>query len=173
MWLTNGCWTSPITYLWSGLKPEGNHSHDHKEVLERTIFAIIVDFKDTPDQIVISWGHWRMQVLRGQENQEMTKGIGLLSNQEVEMVIPKWWMWWKWSMHSSPVWQDSLKGLKAITLVPNPIGISPKHTWCVGEEGCSCMITYYVHALILPMFRDICSCILTCIILFVSTTFGY
>ena len=28
-------------------------------------------------------------VLNGREDQEMTKGIGLLSNQEVEMVIPK------------------------------------------------------------------------------------
>ena len=43
----------------------------------------------------------------------------------------------------------------------------------VGEKGYFCVITYYVHALILLMFRDICSCIFTCIILFVSTTSGY
>ena len=29
------------------------------------------------------------QVFRGQEDQEMTKGIGLLSNQEVKLVIPE------------------------------------------------------------------------------------
>ena len=71
----------------SNLKPKGNHFQNHKEVLEQNISAIIVDFKDTPDQIVISLEHQRMQMIRGQENQEMTKGIGLLSNQEVEMVI--------------------------------------------------------------------------------------
>ena len=170
MWLTNGCWISPVTNQWSNLKLEGNLFQDHKEVRERTIFAIIVDFKDTPNQIVISLEHWRMQLIKGQEDQEMTRGLGLLSHQEVKMVISAWW---RWLVHSPPVWQDSPKGLKAITLVPNPIGISPKYTWCVGEEGCSCMITYYVHALILPMFRDICSCILTCIILFVSNASGY
>ena len=42
--------------------------------------VIIVDFKDTPDQIVISLEHWRMQVIRGQEDQEMKKGIGLLND---------------------------------------------------------------------------------------------
>ena len=173
MCLTNECWTSPVTYLWSGLKLEGNHSQDHKKVLKRTISAITVDFKDTPDQIVISWRHWRMQVIKGQEDQEMTKEIRLLSNQEVKMVIPEWWMWWKWSMHSPPVWQASPEGLKATILVPNPIGLSPQTHVRVGEKGYSCMITYYVHALILPMFRDICSCILTCIILFVSTASGY
>ena len=35
----------------------------------------------------------------------------------------------------------------------------------VGEEGYLCMITSYVHALILPMFRVIGSCIMTYIIL--------
>ena len=131
MWLTNGCWISPVTYLGSSLKLEGNHSQDHIVVLEQTIFAITMDFKNTPDQIVISWEHWRIQVLRGQKNQEMTKGIRLLSNQGVEMVIPEWWMWWKWSMHSPPVWQASLEGLNATTLIPNPIGISPQtHVTC-------------------------------------------
>ena len=38
-----------------------------------------------------------------------------------------------------------------------------KRTWCVGEEGYSCMITSYVHALIFPMFRIIGSCIILCI----------
>ena len=72
-----------------------------------------------------------MQVFRGQEDQEMTKGIRLLSNQEVEMVVPEWWMWWKWLMHSTPVWQTSTEGLKVATLVPNPIGISPQtHVTC-------------------------------------------
>ena len=56
----------------------------------------------------------------------MTRGLGLLSNQEDEMVIPKWWMWWKWLMHSSPAWKASPEGLKALTLIPNPIRISPQ-----------------------------------------------
>ena len=74
---------------------KGNHFQNHKEVWEQNTSAIIVDFKDTPNQIVISLEHWRMQVIRGQEDQEMTKGIGLLGNQEVEMVISEWWMWWR------------------------------------------------------------------------------
>ena len=36
------------------LKPKGDQLQTHKEVQERTMFAIIVDFKDTPDPIVIS-----------------------------------------------------------------------------------------------------------------------
>ena len=131
MWLTNGCWISFVTNQWSSLKPKGNHFQNHKEVLEQNMSAIIVGFKDTPDQIVISLEHWRMQVIIGQEDQEMTKGIGLLSNQEAEMVIPEWWMWWKWLVHSPPTWKVSPKGLKALTLVPNPIRISPQThvTW--------------------------------------------
>ena len=31
-------------------------------------------------------------MIKGQEDQEMTRGLGLLSHQEVEMVIPKWWI---------------------------------------------------------------------------------
>ena len=42
--------------------------------------VIVVDFKDTLDQIVISLEHWRMQVIRGQKDQEMKKGIGLLND---------------------------------------------------------------------------------------------
>ena len=51
------------------------------------MFAITVDFKDTPDLIVISLEHRRMQLIKGQENQEMIRGLGLLSHQDVEMVI--------------------------------------------------------------------------------------
>ena len=35
-------------------------------------------------------------------------------------------MWWRWLMHSPPVWQASLEGLKVTTIVPNPLGISPQ-----------------------------------------------
>ena len=46
-------------------------------------------------------------------------------------MIPEWGMWWGWLMHSPPVWQASTKGFEAITLVPNPIGISPQmHVTC-------------------------------------------
>ena len=54
--------------------------------------VIIVDFKDTLDQIVIRWEHWIMLGIKGQEDQEMTREIGLLGNQEVKMEIPVWWM---------------------------------------------------------------------------------
>ena len=38
-------------------------------------------------------------------------------------------------MHSPPVWQASTEGLKALTLVPNPIGISSQtHVLC-GWKG--------------------------------------
>ena len=114
-------------------------------------------------QIVINWEHWGMLVIKGQENQEMTGGLGLLSHQEVEMVIPEWWTWWRWLVHSPTAWKVSLESLKFLTLVPNPVGISPKRTWRVGEKGYSCMITSYVHASILPMFRIIGSCIILCI----------
>ena len=56
----------------------------------------------------------------------MTKGIGMLNNQKVKKVISEWGMWWRWLMHSPPVWQASLEGLKVITIVPNPLGISPQ-----------------------------------------------
>ena len=72
-----------------------------------------------------------MQVINGQEDQEMTRGLGLLSHQEVKMVISLWWTWWRWSVHSPLAWKASLKGLKVLTLVPNPIGISPQtHVMC-------------------------------------------
>ena len=65
----------------------------------------------------------------------MTKGIGLLGIQEVEMVILEWWMWWRWLMHSPLAWQASPEGLKALTLVSNSIGISPQtHVTC-GWKG--------------------------------------
>ena len=64
------------------LKPKGNHFQSHKKVREHNTSAITVDFKDTPNQIVIILEHWKMQVIRGQEDQEMTKGIALLNNQE-------------------------------------------------------------------------------------------
>ena len=64
-------------HKWSNLKLEGNLFQDHKEVRERTMFAIIVDLEDTLDQIVISLEHWRMQLIKGEEDQEMIRGIEL------------------------------------------------------------------------------------------------
>ena len=57
LWLTKRCRIKPLTNQWSGLKLEQNHFHDHKEVLEQTMCVITVDFKDTPDPIVISLEH--------------------------------------------------------------------------------------------------------------------
>ena len=61
----------------------------------------------------------------------MTRGLGLLSNQEVEMVIPEWWMWLNWLVHSPFAWKALPEGLKALTLVLNPKRISPQmHVTC-------------------------------------------
>ena len=84
------------------------------------------DFKGTLDQIVKSWEQWIMQVLQGLEDLEMTGEIGLVNRQEVEMVIPEWWTWWRWLVHSPTAWKASHEGLKALTLIPNPIRISPQ-----------------------------------------------
>ena len=131
MWLTKGLWLSLLNNQWSNLRVMGNHSYSHKEVQELNTSTIIVEFKVTPDPIVISCKHWRIQVLKGREDQEMTKGIGLLNNQEAKMMILEWWIWWRWLMYSPLVWQTSTKGLKVTTLVPNPIGISPQtHVTC-------------------------------------------
>ena len=65
----------------------------------------------------------------------MIGGLGLLSNQEVQMVIPEWWMWWKWLVHSPPPWKASPEGLKALTLVPNLIRISPQMHMTCGWRG--------------------------------------
>ena len=43
-----------IINRWLDLKPEQNLFHDRKEVLERTMCVITMDFKGTPDPIVIS-----------------------------------------------------------------------------------------------------------------------
>ena len=67
-----------------------------------------------------------MQVLQGLEDLEMTGEIGLVNRQEVEVVIPKWWTWWRWLRHSPTVWKTSHEGLKSLTPVPNPIRISPQ-----------------------------------------------
>ena len=82
----------PYNQSTTGLKPKGDHLQNHKEVQEWTTYAIIVDFKDTPDLIVISWEHWIMLGIKGQEDQEMTREIGLLGNQKVKMEIMVWWM---------------------------------------------------------------------------------
>ena len=67
-----------------------------------------------------------MQVLQGLEDLEMIGEIGLVNRQEVEVVIPEWWTWWRWLGHSPTIWKASHEGLKALTPVPNPIRISPQ-----------------------------------------------
>ena len=67
-----------------------------------------------------------MQVLQGLEDLEITGDIGLVNHQEVEMVIPEWWTWWRWLVYSPTTWKASHEGLKALTPVPNPIRISPQ-----------------------------------------------
>ena len=67
-----------------------------------------------------------MQVFQGLEDLEMMGEIGLVNRQEVEMVIPEWWTWWRWLVHSPIAWKASHEGLKALTLVPNPKRISPQ-----------------------------------------------
>ena len=86
----------------------------------------IIDFKGTLDQIVKSWEQWIMQVLQGLEDLGMTGEIGLVNHQEIEKVIPEWWMWWRWLGHSPIVWKASHEALKALTPVTNPIWISPQ-----------------------------------------------
>ena len=42
------------------------------------------------------------------------------------MVIPEWWTWWRWLVHSPTAWKASHEGLKAQTPIPNPIRKSPQ-----------------------------------------------
>ena len=49
-----------------------------------------------------------------------------MNRQEVEVVIPEWWSWWRWLGYSPTVWKASHEGLKALTPIPNPIRISPQ-----------------------------------------------
>ena len=67
-----------------------------------------------------------MQVLQGLEDLKLTGEIGLVNHQEVKMVIPEWWMWWRWLVHSPTAWKASHEGLKALTPAPNPIRIWPQ-----------------------------------------------
>ena len=126
MWMTNGCWITPVINLWAGLNPEPSLVHDHKEVLDRTMCVITMDFKGIPDQIVKIWEQSIVQLLQGHENLEMTGEIGLVNHQEIEMVIPKWWTWWRWLVHSPTTWKAWHEGLKALTPIPNPIRKSPQ-----------------------------------------------
>ena len=41
-------------------------------------------------------------------------------------MIPEWWTWWRWLVHSPNAWKASHESLKALTLVPNPIRKSPQ-----------------------------------------------
>ena len=69
----------------------------------------------------------------------MTWEIGLVNRQEVEMVIPEWWTWWRWLVHSPIAWKASHEGLKALTPVPNPTRISPQTQVTCGWKGYSCI----------------------------------
>ena len=139
MWMTNGCWTTPVSNLWVRLNPEPSLVHNHKEVLDRTMCVTTADFKGILNKIVKSWEQSIVQLLQGHEDLEMTGEIGLVNHQEIEMVIPKWWMRWRWLVHSPIAWKASHKCLEALTPVPTPIRKSPKHKWRVGEKGYSCI----------------------------------
>ena len=126
MWMTNWCWPTLISNLWVGLNPEPSLVPNHKEVLDQIMCVTTADFMGTLDQIVKSWEQWIMPMLQGLEDLKMMGEIGLVNHQEVEMVIPEWWTWWRWLGHSPTVWKASHEGLKALTPVPNPIRISPQ-----------------------------------------------
>ena len=50
---------------------------------------------------------------------------------KIGIVIPEWWTWWRWLVHSPTAWKVSLEGLKVLALVPTPRGISPQmHVTC-------------------------------------------
>ena len=120
MWWTNGCWI-PVINLWAGLNLVPSHAHDHKEVLDQLMCVIIADFKGILDQIAKSWVQRIVQLLKGHEDLEMIEEIGQVNNLEIKMVIPEWWTWWRWLVHSPTAWKASHEGLKALTPVPNPI----------------------------------------------------
>ena len=89
MWMTNGCWTTPVSNLWVGLNLEPSLVHDHKEVLDQIMCVIIADFKGILDQIVKSWEQRIVQLLKGHEDLEMIEEIGLVNHQEIKTVIPE------------------------------------------------------------------------------------
>ena len=124
--MTSRCWTTLISNLWADLNPKPSLILDHKGVLDQTICVTTADFKGILDQIVKRWEQWIMQVLQGLEDLEMIGEIRLKNHQEVEMVIPEWWTWWRWLVHSPTAWKASHEGLKALTPVPNSIRISPQ-----------------------------------------------
>ena len=88
--MTNGWWTTLVGNLWASLNLEPSLVPNHKEVLDQPICVTTADFKGTLDQIVKSWEQWIMQVLQGLEDLEMTEEIGLVTRQEVEVVISEW-----------------------------------------------------------------------------------
>ena len=125
IWGMNGCWI-PVINLWAGLNLMPSLVHDYKEILDQLMCVIIVDFKGILDQIVKSWEQRIVQLLKGHEDLEMIEEIGLMNHQEIKTVIPEWWTWWRWLVHSPTIWKTSHEGLKALTPVPNPIRKSPQ-----------------------------------------------
>ena len=97
MWMTNGCWTTPVSNLWAGLNPEPSLVHNHKVVLDRTMCVTTTDFKGILDQIVKSWEQWIMQALQGLEDLEMTGEIGL-----VGISNPVF----RWESYKGSVWES-------------------------------------------------------------------
>ena len=97
-----------------------------QRVLDRTMCVTTADFKGILDQIVKSWEQSIVQLLQGHKDLEMTGEIGLVNHQEIEMVIPECWTWWRWLVHSPTAWKASHEGLKALPPVPNPIRKSPQ-----------------------------------------------
>ena len=67
-----------------------------------------------------------MRVYLGHEEEEMTWGLGVVSNQGAKTVILEWRTWWKWLALSPLAWRASIGGLKVLTLVPDPSRISPQ-----------------------------------------------
>ena len=76
MWFTKGLWLSLLNNQWSNLRVMGNYSQSHKEVWELNTSAITVEFKVTPEPIVISCKHWRIQVLKDRRTNKWQEDLG-------------------------------------------------------------------------------------------------
>ena len=89
-----------------------------------------------------------VQLLQGHKDLEMTGEIGLVNHQEIKVVIPEWWTWWKWLVLLPTAWKASHEGLKVLTLVPNPIrkSLQTQVTCgysCISITTCPCINTSY------------------------------
>ena len=82
MWLFKRFWQSLKIQLWPSPRQKGSLFQSHKKVLKLNTFATIVEPEDTLGQIAKNFRHWRMQVLKGQEDKERARGT--TSNQKGE-----------------------------------------------------------------------------------------